>query len=489
MPHLRQNHRRNWSPMSVPSVSVQSPSPSARAHALTALLTQQKSGDPLDEVCSRLWERQAMDGRDRAFAMELVYGVLRRLETLDWRLEPALKKPLPRLPQIVQMLLRMGMYQLAYMDRVPASAAVNESVNLAKSHRAQLGRDWSGLVNAVLRTVTRLPERPFPERQPDPAAALSIRYAVPQWLCMRWVEQMGLERAEAACQTVSAIPVLTLRVNRQKVTRDGFLEQLRTAGIVSLATTVSPVGVVLEEGRAVPTIPGFQDGLFYVEDEAAQLVPLLLDPQPDECVLDACAAPGGKTTHLADLMANRGRIVAMDRHPVRVQIVTENCRRLGVTIVTPIAGDARELEAVALQQGRDPRILPSGTFDRVLVDAPCSGLGVLRRHPDAKGRKDVGMFARHQILQSEILEQASTVLRPGGVLVYSTCSTEPEETEEVISRFCRNHSEFVRESIVPWLPASALPFVTAQGALSTMGNALGMDGFYAVRLRKSKGLS
>jgi 16S rRNA (cytosine967-C5)-methyltransferase len=484
MLRLRQKNRRNRHVMSSSSVPLQPSSPSARSHALAALLAQHKSGDPLDEVCNRLWERQAMDGRDRAFAMELVYGVLRRQETLDWRLEPALKKPLLRLPLIVQMLLRMGMYQLAYMDRVPASAAVNESVNLAKANKARLGRDWSGLVNAVLRTVTRLPERPFPELQPDPAAALSIRYAVPQWVCMRWIEQMGTEKAEAACRTVSAVPVLTLRVNRQKTTRDGFLEQLRVAGIASRSTTVSHDGVVLEEGRPVPTIPGFQTGLFYVEDEAAQLVALLLDPQPGERILDVCAAPGGKTTHLADLMSNRGQIVAMDRHAARLQVLEENCQRLGVTIVAPIAGDARELGTGASRREGNSRIPPPGIFDRVLVDAPCSGMGVLRRHPDAKARKDTGMFARHQILQSEILERAATALRPGGVLVYSTCSTEPEETEEVISRFCRNHSQYVRESIVPWLPASALPVVTAQGALSTMGNTLGMDGFYAVRLRK-----
>ena len=428
-----------------------------------------------------------MDGRDRAFAMELVYGVLRRQETLDWRLGPALKKPLPRLPLIVQMLLRMGMYQLAYMDRVPASAAVNESVNLAKANKAQLGRDWSGLVNAVLRTVMRLPERPFPELQPDPAVALSIRYAVPQWLCTRWVEQMGVERAEAACQTVSAVPALTLRVNRQRVTRDAFLEQLIGAGIAARPTTVSPAGVILEEGRAVTTIPGFQEGLFYVEDEAAQLVPLLLDPQPDERILDVCAAPGGKATHLAELMSNRGQIVAMDRHAVRLQVLKENCQRLGVTIIAPVVGDARELGTVVARQKTDPQIPSPSVFDRILVDAPCSGIGVLRRHPDAKGKKDVGMFARHQTLQAEILKQASSVLRPGGVLVYSTCSTEPEETEEVIARFSRDHSEYVRESIVPWLHASAVPFVTAQGSLCTMGNTLGMDGFYAVRLRKTQG--
>ncbi len=428
-----------------------------------------------------------MEGRDRAFAMELVYGVLRRQETLDWRLEPALKKPLLRLPLMVQMLLRMGMYQLFYMDRVPASAAVNESVNLAKANKAQLGRDWSGLVNAVLRTVTRLPERPFSDLQPDPAVALSIRYAVPQWLCARWVEQLGVEKAEAACQTASAVPALTVRVNRQRVSRDAFLEQLCHEGIAARPTTVSPGGVILEEGRTVTAIPGFQEGLFYIEDEAAQLVPLLLDPQPDERILDVCAAPGGKATHLADLMSNRGQIVAMDRHAVRLQVVKENCQRLGATIIVPVVGDARELGIVVSHQGGDPQVPPLGVFDRVLVDAPCSGVGVLRRHPDAKGKKDTGLFARHQTLQAEILERASTVLRPGGVLVYSTCSTEPEETEEVITRFCRDHSEYARESIVPWLPASALPFVTEQGALSTMGNALGMDGFYAVRLSRTQG--
>ena len=475
--------------MSSPSPSIQrsfSSASSARARALAVLLTQQKTGDPLDEVFDRVWERQASDPRDRGFAMELVYGVLRRQETLDWRLEPALKKPLARLPLMVQMMLRMGMYQLAYMDRVPASAAVNESVNLAKANKTQLGRDWSGLVNAVLRTVTRGPERPFPDLQTDSALALSVRYAVPQWLCARWIEQVGLVKAEAACVTVSTVPTLTLRVNCQRVTRDAFLEQLQQAGIAAFPTTVSPVGVMLEEGRAITSIPGFQDGLFYVEDEAAQLIPLLLDPQPGERVLDACAAPGGKATHLADLMSNRGQIVAMDRHAARLKVLKENCQRLGVTMITPVVGDVRECGALLSCRGGEPLPASDEWVDRALVDAPCSGMGVLRRHPDAKGKKDSGMFVRHQVLQREILDQAATVLRPGGVLVYSTCSTEPEETEEVIDRFCQEHTNWARESIVPWLPASALPFVTAQGALSTMGNTLGMDGFYAVRLRRVK---
>lgn len=286
--------------------------------------------------------------------------------------------------------------------------------------------------------------------------------------------------------TASTIPAVTLRVNRQRVTREAFLKQLTEARIAARPTAISSVGVVLEEGRAVASIPGFQDGLFYVEDEAAQLIPLALDPQPGERILDVCAAPGGKATHLADLMSARGQIVAMDRHAARVQTLKENCQRLGVTMIDPVVGDARELGTGASRQKSDRQIPLLGVFDRALVDAPCSGIGVLRRHPEAKGKKDTGMFARHQALQSEILERAATALRPDGVLVYSTCSTEPEETEAVIVRFCQNHAEWVRESVVPWLPAAALPFVTAQGALSTMGNTFGMDGFYAVRLRKTK---
>lgn len=457
--------------------------PSARQRALAVLLAFQKSGDAIDEILDRLWTGEAGDPRDRAFAMELIYGVLRRQETLDWRLAPVLSKPLARLPLVIQVVLRMGAYQLLYMDRVPESAAVNESVNLAKSQAAKLGRDWGGLVNAVLRALMRAPEPPLPE---VPAQTLSICYAVPLWLCERWVSRLGREAAEAACKTVSTIPALTLRANRQRMTREALLEQFEQAGIVARPAIVSPAGIVVEGGQSVTALPGFREGWFYVEDEAAQLIPLVLDPQPGERILDACAAPGGKATHLAELMANRGDVVALDRQPARLKLLAENCHRLGATIVTPLVGDARHIGTQASTGPGGQRAGSLGLFDRILVDAPCSGIGVLRRHPDAKWSKDTGMFARHQILQCEILERAASVLRPGGVLVYSTCSTEPEETEEVIDRFCRDHSACRRESVAPWLPAAALPFVTAQGALSTLGNEIGMDGFYAARLRKAE---
>jgi 16S rRNA (cytosine967-C5)-methyltransferase len=189
-------------------------------------------------------------------------------------------------------------------------------------------------------------------------------------------------------------------------------------------------------------------------------------------------------------MDNRGQILAIDRQKDRLKLLEENCRRLGITIVTAVVRDAREpveaLHAVG-NDGDKPSGLssvPGELFDRILLDAPCSGLGVLRRHPEAKWKKHIAMFIRHQTLQREILEAVSSALRPGGVLVYSTCSTEPEETEDVVAQFCHVHTEWIRESVAPWLPSTALPFVTAQGALSTMGNECGMDGFYAARLRK-----
>jgi 16S rRNA (cytosine967-C5)-methyltransferase len=296
--------------------------------------------------------------------------------------------------------------------------------------------------------------------------------------------------AEVACEGVSVAPPLTLRVNQLITTRDALLDTFAQVSILAKPTSVSPFGIVLDEGGSVPLLPGFNEGAFYVEDEAAQLVPPLLDPQPGDIVLDACAAPGGKSTHLAALMHNEGIIYAVDRKETRLDVMRSNCRRLGVQIVLPIVGDIRQpLEWVPMiETVRPPSVKKASagepSIDRILVDAPCSGLGVLRRHPDAKWQIGEQALPRHQALQCQILEAVVPRLRPGGVLVYSTCSTEPEENEEVIERFCRAHAEFKRESIVPWLPPTAQGFVTEHGALSTVGNQFSMDGFYAARLRK-----
>ena len=464
--------------------------PSARAIALSLLVESVKSEEGVDVLLDRALAQCSFDNRERALTVELTYGVLRRLATIDWRLEPVLDKPLPRLPVAVQMVLRLGAYQLLFLNRIPQSAAVNESVNLARAIAGTLGRDWSGLVNAVLRVLLRHPPQPWPSMDPDAAQAFAVRYSVPGWLSRRWIDRLGVASAEVACEGVSVAPPLTLRVNQLITTRDALLDTFAQVSILAKPTSVSPFGIVLDEGGSVPLLPGFNEGAFYVEDEAAQLVPPLLDPQPGDIVLDACAAPGGKSTHLAALMHNKGIIYAVDRKETRLDVMRSNCRRLGVQIVLPIVGDIRQpLEWVPMiETVRPPSVKKASagepSIDRILVDAPCSGLGVLRRHPDAKWRIGEQALPRHQALQCQILEAVVPRLRPGGVLVYSTCSTEPEENEAVIERFCRAHAEFKRESIVPWLPPAAEGFVTEQGALSTMGNRFSLDGFYAARLRK-----
>lgn len=464
-------------PRKLPSSASHSP----RSVVLSILLASQRGDRALDEVLDQR-VRSVSDPRDRALIMELVYGVLRRQETLDWRLGAVLIKPLHRLPSLVQMLLRIGAYQLLFLDRIPASAAVHEAVELAKASAQQLGWDWSALVNAVLRNLIRLPVPTLPDPAIRPGEYLAISYGIPLWLSQRWLARLGYAQAESACEAASAIPSITLRVNRTRLTRDGLLDQFAKAGVPAHPTTISPVGVSLDKGQEVSSLPGFEVGDYYVEDEAAQLIPPILDPQSGESILDVCAAPGGKATHLAELMGDQGTIAALDLKASRLELLRDNCRRLGLRCIVPIVGDARRPADWPLEITRSRHAgLPM--FDRILVDAPCSGLGVLRRHPESKSQRQESTFARHQILQGQILESVVPCLRPGGVLVYSTCSTETEETEEVINRFCKAYPGWMRESVAPWLPPTALPFVTEQGALSTMCNRVGMDGFYAVRLR------
>src|SRR5579884_548952 len=461
--------------------------PSARSIAFHALIETEQRGTPADEVLSDTLRQVCPDSRERALATELIYGVLRRRGTIDWRLAQVMDRPIGRLPVVVKTALRLGAYQLLYLDKIPDSAAVHESVQIVKPFRAKLGRDWSGFVNAVLRTLLRTPEPACPDPAAAPVAALAVRYSCPEWLIRRWLERFGPIQAERLCRAASEIPPLTIRANTLRVSREALIERLVQSGVDARATDVSPVGIRLHKCGSVTELPGFCDGAFYVEDEAGQLIPLLLDPQPGERVLDACAAPGGKTTHLAALMRDQGEIVAVDRSPQRVRRMEDNCRRLGVSIVQPLVADARELTVTPGKRGhgRDTRSLPfNAPFDRILLDVPCSGLGVLRRHPEGKWRKQAAALQRHQKLQRELLEAVSALLRPGGVLVYSTCSTEPEENEQVVDQFCEAHAEFRREGVGPWVPPTGLPLLTSRGDFSTMFSEHSMDAFFAARLRR-----
>jgi len=470
-----------------PSASSTGRSWSARKIAAATLQAIERTRTFSDDVFDHITKDLVVSDRDRHLAFELVYGVLRHYLTLDWRLDQVSRKPMVRLPLTVATTLRVAAYQLLYLDRIPASAAVNEAVQLI---RKQPGHNWSGFVNAVLRNLLRQPVPPMPDPAVDPTTALSIRYACPPWLVARWLQFFGFTHAEHLCQQSLGIPPLTVRTNSLRCSRSALLARFQSEGIVGQETAVSPVGLTLDKCGNPGELAALKDGWCYVEDEAAQLIPLLLDPQPGERVLDACAAPGGKTTHLAQLMKNQGTIVALDRHRGRLDRLVSNCARLGISIVQPFQYDLSE-NSGAGQGNRSstahPALpaLPAQPFDRILVDAPCSALGILRRHPEGKLLKGLSTIQQARTFQRQILDQICDLLRPGGILVYSACSIEPEETTEILSGFCQQHPEFHQEPVTPWVPATGQSLITDHGHLCTAFQAFNMDGFFACRLKKT----
>ncbi|MFM7840473.1 MAG: transcription antitermination factor NusB, partial [Nitrospira sp.] len=266
------------------------------------LLDVEQHETAANETLDEQLRRFPLEARDRALAQELIYGVLRHRSRLDWRLDQVASKPMAKLPAHIRTVLRLGAYQLLCLHKIPPSAAVNESVSLVKTGRTAPGY-WAGFVNAVLRALIRtdIPEEPAD----GPVPSLSIRHSCPPWLTERWIARFGTERAAALCEATTTVPPLTIRANTLRISRDVLQAGLAELGYQARSTAVSPVGLVLEKCGSIEEIPLFHEGLFYVEDEAAQLIPLLLDPQPGELVLDACAAPGGKTTHLAARMENQ----------------------------------------------------------------------------------------------------------------------------------------------------------------------------------------
>jgi 16S rRNA (cytosine967-C5)-methyltransferase len=461
---------------------------SARKIAAAALQAIERTRAFSDDVFDHITKDLMVSERDRHLAFELVNGVLRHYLTLDWRLDQVSRKPMVRLPLTVATTLRVAAYQLLYLDRIPASAAVNEAVQLI---RKQPGHNWSGFVNAVLRNLLRQPVPSIPDPAVNATTSLSIRYACPPWLVERWLRFFGLPHAELLCQQSLGIPPLTIRTNSLRCSRSDLLARLQSEGILAQETSVSPVGLTLEKCGNPGQLSVLKDGWCYVEDEAAQLIPVLLDPQPGDRVLDACAAPGGKTTHLAQLMKNQGTIVALDRHQERLDRLVSNCARLGISIVQPVHYDLTERSGAGQATGSlaTHRPLPAmlaQPFDRILVDAPCSALGILRRHPEGKLLKAPSTIQHAQALQREILNRVCDLLRPGGILVYSACSVEPEETTEILSGFCQQHPEFHQEPVTPWVPAAGQSLITDPGHLCTAFQTLNMDGFFACRLKKSE---
>ena len=408
--------------------------------------------------------RATFDSRDSAFILELVNGVLRNRTLLDRALDQFSSYPIATTDAWTRNILRMAAYQMLFLDRVPVSAAVNTATDLAKIRGKK-----HGYVNGLLRNLDRKRGEVKPPASADPIERLSTVYSHPAWLVKRWFSQYGAEATEAICASNNRPAPLVIRTNIMRTTRAELRTSLESEGAMVSETGFSPAGLVVMSSPGLRQLTAYKKGWFTVQDEAAQLVGLLLAPRPGEAVLDACAAPGGKATHLAELMRNEGTVVALDPDSRRLERVIENTKRLGASIIRPVKGDAT--------------LWHEGTYDKVLIDAPCSGLGVLRRHPDGrwtKNEKDI--LARRQV-QDRILANCAPLLKPGGAMVYATCTTAQEENEDAVDAFLAGSGNGYRiDDPRPYLPEQAHSLVDTKGFFRTYPAALDMDGFFGVRM-------
>lgn len=437
----------------------------AREAALDILCRIEENDAFADLAMEAHLEEASLTPRDRALTTELVYGTLRWRRALDRELEARSTRPIAELDGWVRNLLRLSVYQLRHLDRVPAWAAVDDAVRIAQ-RRGHKG--IGSYVNGVLRNVARNSPATLPDPE-DPVEALATRSSFPSWVIRRWVDRYGMKESEDLASAMNERPPMTVRVNTLKITRDALAARLMSQEKVSARPTAyAPDGLVLEDSPPLLLLRAFHDGLLTAQDEASILIGHLVNPKPGEIIADVSAAPGTKTTHLAQLMEGKGRLIAMDPHPNRLKLVAEACHRLGVEIVECHAGRA---EALA------PSFGP--ICQRVLVDAPCSNLGVIRRHPDVKWRRRESDLETLPNTQHAILSAAATLVRPNGLLVYATCSLEPEENDSVVTRFLSERPDFHLDPPTRFF----VPFESS-GFLRLSPHRCGTDGFTAARFRR-----
>jgi 16S rRNA (cytosine967-C5)-methyltransferase len=438
--------------------------PGARELALQILLATEGRSAYSDRVLESKLRDAGLKGPDSALVTALVQGTLRHQALLDHHLDAFTGGRLATLPAPIRCALRLGAFQILILTRVPESAAVDQSVELAKRYGHP---GTAGLVNAVLRRLAGGERAPLPDPETNLVDHLAVTYSHPRWLVARWVGRYGEEEATQLLASDNSEPLVSVRPNLHRTKPAAFVEALRAEGH---GTTPAPNGgpvFLVERGFVAARSPLFRQGLLTLQDEAEAVVALLLDPAPGERVLDLCAAPGGKSAQIAERIAPGGKLLALERHKSRALALRSNMvDRLRLPGVHVVCGD-----------GRNPPLIRP--FDRVLVDAPCTGLGVLRRRADARWRKEEGAIRELAAMQRALLDGAAPLVRPGGVLVYSVCSLEPEETDEVVESFLRTHPEFEREDVRPFLPPG---FATSGPDFRAYPHRHGTDGVFASRM-------
>ena len=445
--------------------------PTARQIALQILHTLETQQAYTDVVLREVLRHSTLERRDRALVTDCVYGVIRWQGRIDWLLGHVCQRPLETLTPWIRNALRLGVYQCLWLERVPHWAAVHETVALARRFGHQ---GTARFVNGVLRTLLRQHTTyRLPEATTCPAAHLAVAFSHPQWLVERWLQRYGWERTQALCAANNRPSGMMLRTNTLRITPAALAQRLRHEGCQHVTPSrIVPEGLLVQGTDRPDTLPSYQEGLWQVQDEGAMLVAPLCQARPGQRWLDVCAAPGGKTTHLAQLLRDTGHVLALDLQAGRLRLLRHNVRRLRLSNVTALVADATFSPPVR------------ELCDGILVDAPCSGFGVLRRHPDIKWRRTASDLVALQATQLKLLQAQQAWLAAHGVLVYSVCSNEPEETHEVVQQFLAEHPHMRLDAVDPELPQQPLwPSATA-GTLDLTPEQWGTEGVFVARFRR-----
>jgi 16S rRNA (cytosine967-C5)-methyltransferase len=420
-----------------------------------------------DVALDRAFNSSTLKNPHRSLVTELVYGCIRRKRSLDALIDRLAKKPASQQPPQLRPILHLGLYQLRYLN-IPDAVAVNSTVELAKTNGFS---GLTGFVNGLLRQYLRLTLDPLESIQ-NPVERLGVLHSFPDWIIQTWLEQLGFAATEQLCIWMNQSPAIDLRVNPLQTDLETVANAMKAAGISVSEVPHLPQALKLTGNiGAIQNLPGFDVGWWTVQDSSAQLVTYLLDPQPGEVVIDACAAPGGKTTHIAELIGDKGQIWAIDAKASRLKKLQENAHRLNLHSIKILTADSRTAK------------LPIDKVDRVLLDAPCSGLGTLHRRTDARWRQTPEKVKELATLQQQLLQQVATWVKPGGILVYATCTVNPLENEAVVRSLLDNSSQWQIEPSPANSPAAA--FASLEGWIKVWPHQHQMDGFFMVRLKKA----
>ncbi|HHW66769.1 16S rRNA (cytosine(967)-C(5))-methyltransferase RsmB [Defluviitalea raffinosedens] len=409
---------------------------------------------------------------DKAFITEMVNGTVRHMSHIDYVINQFSITKTNKMKPLILSILRVGVYQILFMSKVPVSAACNEAVKIAK--KRGLG-GLSGFVNGVLRTIARnMNNISYPDRSKNPIEYICVKYSYPKWIIRYWLEYYSIDFIEELCSASNKNPQITVRCNLLRTNKDTLMELLAKENVKVSPGVFLPEAIHISQTSAINDLASFNQGLFQVQDESSMLVGHILDPKPGEKILDVCAAPGGKATHCGELMNNQGQIFARDIHEHKLTLIRNSAKRLGIEIITTELYDATILDKEKVCQ-----------MDRVMIDAPCSGLGIIRKKPDIKWKKSSKDIDELVSIQRKILSVCSQYVKPGGVLIYSTCTISEKENLENINWFIQNF-DFDLDTVEPYIPETLYCDTSKKGYIQLFPNVHNCDGFFIARLKRKR---